>query len=279
MGPYLRQIIEFNEITNVTYVEPYAGGAGVAWDLLFREYAERVVINDLSIQIYCFWKSVFEKTEELLRLIRDTQISIEQRARQKSIFNTPEENDELAVGFSTFFLNRTNRSGILTGGVIGGKHQAGKWKLDARFNKGGLISRIERLAAYQNRVSISNLDAQEFLTDVAFQISGRSLIYLDPPYASRGQDLYQNHYDLADHTNIANLLFDCPQAEWLVSYDAVIEIDALYKQAERVDLSVSYSAQSRYRGNEWLHFSPSLRIPDGSSSSRIVPRAKISPAA
>ena len=58
-----------------------------------------------------------------------------ERKRQKKIYAQGLEAGTLGLGFSTFFLNRTNHSGILNGGMIGGKAQTGDWKLDARFNR------------------------------------------------------------------------------------------------------------------------------------------------
>lgn len=69
----------------------------------------------------------------------------------------------LTIGFSTFFLNRTNRSGILKGGVIGGKNQEGQWKLDARYNKSDLISRIQKISKNRERIDLYNMDAIDFI--------------------------------------------------------------------------------------------------------------------
>src|SRR5690606_18341775 len=132
-------LIEYNLLTDGHYVEPYAGGASVALSLLFNEYVQKIHINDYDFRIYAFWECVLNQTDELCEKIIETDVTIETWEKQKEIQQAPNNYNNLEIGFSTFFLNRTNRSGILKAGVIGGKNQNGDWKIDARFNKEDLI--------------------------------------------------------------------------------------------------------------------------------------------
>jgi len=248
-----------NELLDCEYVEPYAGGASVALALLYREYARRVHINDSDCAVHAFWHSVLHETEELCRLVSDTPITIDEWHRQQAIQDDPNAN-VLELGFSTFFLNRTNRSGIISGGVIGGKKQTGKWALDARFNKKDLIARIEKVARYRYRISLYNLDAADFIHTVLPSVQPRSMIYLDPPYFVKGQQLlYTNYYEPRDHTLIAELVRGIQQ-RWVVSYDDVPEIRDLYRDYRYLSYSLHYSAQDRYRGAEVMFFCDELDI-------------------
>jgi len=260
LASYWRELIVTNDLEGSKYVEIYAGGAGVAWPLLFEEYVSEVHINDIDIVIFSFWDTVLNHTETLCKTISDTRVDMAQWYKQKHINTHPSEHNSTDIGFSTFFLNRTNRSGIITGGVIGGKNQSGKWLLDARYNKHDLIGRIEEIAKYKHRITVTRQDAAEVIQSEITKPYDDTVIYLDPPYYSKGKGLYQNDYTADDHRQIASLVarLECP---WLVSYDATPEIFALYSQFDQLTYDLSYSAQTRYAGNEVLIYSPLLTIP------------------
>jgi len=168
----------------------------------------------------------------------------------------------LILVFSTFFLNRTNRSGIIWGGVIGGKNQDGAWKLDARFNKDDLIRRIEKIAMYRSRIRLYNLDAAELIKTVLPTLPNKTLVYLDPPYYVKGRGLYENHYLHDDHVSIAKLVKKHINHHWIVSYDHAPEIIEMYKGCPTITYGINYSAQDRYKGAEAMFFSKKLVIPD-----------------
>lgn len=258
---FVRLLFEENNLIDGHYVEPFAGGASIALGLLFNEYVFKIYINDINKSIYAFWYSVLYNTEKLCRSIFDTSVNIDEWHKQKLIQLNPEEYSRLQLGFSTFFLNRTNRSGILKGGVIGGKKQDGKWKLDARYNKIDLIKRIEKIALYKNRINIYNLNASDFIKNILFTIPDNTLIYLDPPYYLKGQDLYENHYKPNDHVSLSELVANKIKQNWIVSYDNVPEICSLYSNFRQISYNLSYSAASRYKGSEILFFCNQLSIP------------------
>ena len=264
LANFMKLVVLKNKLCNGHYIEVYAGGAGIAWPLLFEEYIQRVHINDLSRSIYAFWKAVLFTPEELCKLICDIPVTIEEWYRQREKQGNPEKHSALELAFSTFFLNRTNRSGIITGGVIGGKKQDGRWRLDTRFNKRDLIARIERIARYSKQISLYNLDAVEFITKVLPSLPKRALVYLDPPYYSKGDDLYENRYRHQDHMKVAKLLIRWTRHPWIVSYDTVPEIISLYQEYRSLRYKISYSAQTRYAGSEIMFFHPSLVIPRAS---------------
>lgn len=227
LANFIKTIYHVNNLLDGDYIEPYAGGASVALSLLFDEYARFIHINDLDYLVYAFWYSVLNLTDDLCRKIIDTPINMETWQKQKKIF-TAVDSPILDLGFSTFFLNRTNRSGILTGGVIGGKLQNTDMKLDVRFNKNDLIQRIEKIARFRNRIKLYNLDSSKFLVDVIPTLSDKAFIYLDPPYYLKGtQMLYSNYYEPNDHYNVSNIVRGLPR-KWIISYDNVPQVKNIY---------------------------------------------------
>lgn len=258
---YIKRLFEVNDLMDGTYIEPYAGGASVALTLLFSEYASRIKINDIDRSIYAFWHSVLEETEGLCRMIQDTPVTMEQWERQREVQARKQEAELLELGFSTFFLNRANRSGILSGGVIGGKNQDGKWKIDARYNKADLIERIESVAEYKDRIELTSVDAVELIKRYKCTPTEKTLCYLDPPYFVKGRDLYLNYYNYDDHRNIAQAIKKF-KGKWIISYDAVPFIKELYKDYRQEEYYLSYSAGNPAKGREIIVYSDGLIIPD-----------------
>lgn len=243
------------------YLEPYAGGAGVALDLLFNGYCKNIHINDFDVAIYNFWKSITEDTEGFLKKVVDTDVTIEEWFKQKEVLANPEIHSTLEHGFSTFFLNRTNRSGILKGGVIGGKTQSGEYKLDARFNKVDLVKRIEMIGQFAKHINVYNKDAVELLNEVDSLLPPDSLIYLDPPYYVKGQGLYRNFYMHEDHVQIRKAL-DSVKTNWIVSYDNCQEIKDIYTGYAQDDYVLNYSAYHKMKGSEVMIYGPSIKSVD-----------------
>ena len=266
---FVKLIFTENDLLDGHYVEPFAGGAGVALSLLFQEYVIHIHINDLNKSVYSFWHSVINETEELCRLINDTPVTIEEWRRQRLIQISSDAVSMLELGFSTFFLNRTNRSGIIKAGVIGGKDQTGEWKLDARFNKKDLISRIMMVANYRSKISIYNENAADFLLNTVPLLPENTLVYLDPPYYVKGKDLYENHFTHKDHESLAEIVKGSIRQRWMVSYDFVPQIAQMYSDYRQIDYLLSYSASQRYKGAELMVFDHLLSIPEVANPSKV----------
>lgn len=258
---YIKRLMEENDLCGGTYIEPYAGGANVALSLLLSKYAKRIKINDIDRSIYAFWHSALMETENLCRMIQDTDVTLETWERQHELQKNKMEVDLLELGFSTFFLNRTNRSGILNGGVIGGKAQTGKYKIDARYNKKDLIERIEVIAAQRNKIELTSMDAVAFLKRYKRLPAEKTLCYLDPPYYVKGKDLYLNYYNDSDHQTIAETIMKY-KGKWIISYDAVDFIKKLYKDYKQTEYYLSYSAGNPSKGRELMIYSDGLILPE-----------------
>ena len=258
---YVQLLIEHNLLSDGHYIEPYAGGSSVALSMLFNEYSSEIHINDIDYNIFCFWDSVLNSNNQLCDLIEKTELSIENWRVQKTIQANTQNFKRIEVGFSTFFLNRTNRSGILNAGVIGGNNQQGNWKMDARFNKSELISRIQKIGRYKDRINLYNLDAIELIRSIKNKLPRKSFYYFDPPYYKKGKELYINYYNHADHVQIASLIDSLKDSFWLVSYDNDENINKLYSKYRQQVYDLNYHAGKASIGSEILVFSDKLIIP------------------
>lgn len=262
LARFVAALIKQNGLSDGLYVEPYAGGAAVAWELLLTGVVRRVAINDVSRPVFAFWRSVLEQTDELAALIHNTPVDLASRDRLKSIFGSSDSASDLELGFAMFFLNRTHRSGILNGGVIGGREQTGKWKIDARYNKADLIRRIERIAAARRRIELTNLDAVKFVESKSAAWPSKTLVYLDPPYYEKGSQLYYDYYGDKDHLEVAKAVRSLRNVNWLVSYDDVLPIQEMYAGTPALQYTIGYSARNVLRGREAMFFSNGLVVPE-----------------
>lgn len=266
LGAWLAELLEHNGLTGGLYVEPYAGGAGAAMYLLANDHVERIAINDIDPVVHAFWWAVLNDTERLVDLVMETPVTMETWHQQREVIANAAKYDLTTLGFATFFLNRTNRSGMIKGGVIGGQKQTGKYLIDARYNKDGLAERIARIGAMRSRIQLFNVDALELLTHSELELDRHSLIYLDPPYFEKGSQLYRNHYKPEDHQRIADAVMAI-KTPWLVTYDNCDEIKRLYQQAQGVEFSLHYSThmhrpratEAMFYGNLAIHSAPQMR--------------------
>lgn len=269
-APFIASLMEKNGLVGGHYLEPYAGGAGVALELLFNDYASHVHINDLDPAVHAFWVTVTRYPDELLDLLYSTPVTMDEWYRWRSILREETQANAVERGFATLFMNRTNRSGILKGGVIGGKEQSGSYKLDARFKKDVLAARIQKIAQYAPNITVHCEDALKLLEQCDNFLPEQSLIYLDPPYYVKGRGLYRNYYQHEDHLAIAKTLQSPDFARpWVVSYDNAAEIRDMYQLSRGLSYGLNYTAQKRYVGNEVMFFSQTLRVPD-----QAIPQSK-----
>lgn len=262
-APFIAKVMAVNSVEGGHYLEPYAGGAGVALELLFHGHASHIHINDADPAVYAFWIAATQHSRELLALLESTPITIEEWFKWRSILREDCKATLIEKGFATLFMNRTNRSGILKAGVIGGQGQSGTYKLDARFKKDVIAARIKEIAKRANDISVYCDDSLRLLSQCSEFLPKKSLIYLDPPYYVKGKGLYRNYYEHDDHVAIAKTLqrkrFNW---SWVVSYDNTEEICAMYQLSQSLSYGLNYTAQRRYVGSEVMFFSQNLVIPD-----------------
>jgi len=261
---YFRSYLNCNNISTPIYAEPYCGGAGAAINLLKEHVVDKIYLNDADISIYSFWYSLKHFGSEFIKRIEETNVDLSEWNKQKEIFikgKNGQISDLLQIGFSTFFLNRCNRSGILNAGPIGGKsidsQNRASYKIDARFNKAKLIEKISNLILLSSNIEVFNLDALSFLSEIISSQNRKdqrnTFVYLDPPYYSQGSNLYLNYYQKSDHEQLRNyLISDKINFKWLLSYDNVKAIRELYKDFEMYTFYINYTAQQSKLGSELL---------------------------
>jgi DNA adenine methylase len=274
IASFIEDILLLNNLEGCTLYELYAGGAGASLNILFSGLCKKLVLNDLDYHIYAFWYSILNHTDEFLRLIYDTEINISNWDIQKEIYDKYYEYDLIEIGFSTFFLNRCNRSGILyKAGPIGGRNQTGNYNIDVRFNKTDLIKRIEQIASFRDKVEIHNLESLEMIDNIFRNNLVESFLFLDPPYYIQGERLYMSCYDDSDHVALSEKLSSNSMKNWFLTYDNCDRINELYNALRRSELSMSYTLQSKRKAKEVMVFSDSLYLPKqlsvGSKSSAL----------
>lgn len=243
--PIVKTLLENNNI-NGTYIEPFAGGAGVALQLLIDGSVNDIVINDYDKAIYSVWRAIKENHTGLIRLIENTPITVEEWRRQKKIYSTQNNKYSLQLAFATLFLNRTNYSGILSSGPIGGYEQNGKYKINVRFNKTDIIQKINSIATYREHIHIYNKDIISFVENILPKYSSNSFVYFDPPYFKKGSELYKNFFDLPDHVKLCNKITTNVGIPWLITYDNALEIIKIYQKNYNIALfDLSYGTSNR----------------------------------
>ena len=254
------QFINANQLRLSHYAEPFAGGCGLALGLLMRNYVSQIHINDIDRGIWAFWHSVLNHNREFIHRLQTTNVCMDEWYRQREIIRHPTDHEPFELGFATFFMNRTNRSGIIKAGVIGGLQQNGKYLLDCRFNKDQLARRIERIGLYNNKIHLTNLDALDFL-DAMNNHKPNTLVCIDPPYFKQGSSLYTNFYKDQDHELLAKKIHSLKKP-WILTYDNEPAIKSLYKKYRQLEFNLNYFAQTKRVGTELMVVSKDIVLPD-----------------
>lgn len=260
LSQFMSTVIKNMNFDTCTYIEPFAGGAGIALSLLLDGTVDRIVINDYDKAIYSFWRSIKEEPDELKKRIHNTPITIDEWYKQKDIY-VKSKSYSLDLAFATLFLNRTNHSGILNAGPIGGYAQDGDWKLDVRFNKDKIIDKIEKIAKHRNKITVYNKDIISLLTNYAPRFAGNQFYYFDPPYYNKGQELYKNFFNANDHKRIKDKIANEIMAPWIITYDDVDEIVKLYNNYSVKRFELTYSAANKGTATELMIFSDDKNCP------------------
>lgn len=254
LSSFVSIIIEKTNIENPIYVEPFAGGAGVALSLLMNGSVKEIVINDYDKAIYSIWRAIFDETERFIEFIETVPLTVEEWRRQKQVYINSGNRYSLELGMAAFYLNRTNRSGIISAGPIGGYEQQGNYLIDARFNRQRLIKKIRLLSKYKAQIHIYNKDVRSFINNYLNKYIDNAFVYFDPPYFNKGKELYKNYFSYKDHQEIAQLVsrLQCP---WMVTYDNVEEIIDLYSEYKCRYFDLNYSVANKGKKSEIMFLS------------------------
>jgi DNA adenine methylase len=255
----LRQLVRANDLSSGTYVEPYAGGAGAAVALLLTGAVRRIVVNDLDPAVYAFWRSVVKTPDEFAQRTREARLTVKEWKHQKHIYTSADRTDYLPLGFATFYLNRTNRSGVLNGGPIGGLDQTGPYKIDARFNKKALLERLRSIAINAGRIVVLRWDGLSVIQ--RYGERDDVLVYADPPYFEKAGSLYMNAFTTEQHEALAETLNGLERGMWLLTYDNNPAVATLYPDRRRRHYALPYSAHRVVKGRETMVFGDDLVVP------------------
>ena len=257
--PEIRAILEMNDLLGHPYAELFAGGAGLAIKLLLKGDVSSIVINDYDRAVYCMWDAIVNHVEEMCEFIDSAVLDIETWKKMRDMYQDHDGVGDFELGKAAFYLNRTNVSGILSGGVIGGLEQTGNYKMDVRFNRKTLKKKVMDIAARRGDIEVTRLDAEDFIDD---RMGDSELFaYLDPPYVQKGPGLYRSAFDEAKHRSLARKVGDA-RSKWVVTYDADKLIDDIYGDYERGDLEISYTANVKTVGKEKIILGPGLKWPE-----------------
>ena len=264
LSGFLADTIRLNGLTGCSYVEPFAGGAGAALQLLHDGVVSALHLNDADPRVHAFWVSVLAYTERFSDAILSATLTIDEWRRQREICDRADVRDPFELGFAAFYLNRCNRSGIIRGAApIGGYAQSGKWKMDARFYRDTLAERVRVIGESRDSIHVTNDDALRFLKHF-FEINVNhqsEFIYLDPPYYSNSKRLYMNVYEETDHEQLAEFMQRHVDRHWLMSYDDDPIIVNLYQACEITNLTLAYSLQRKRESQEVLIRPPCVEVP------------------
>ena len=265
LAPFLEEIILLNDLHGCSYFEPFAGGAGAALRLLREDVVSEIRINDLDPCIEAFWRAVLEEPKRFMEAITSAKLNVPEWERQRQIYRAQDARKSFELGFATFYLNRCNRSGVLSGATpIGGLRQAGKWKIDARYYRERLAERVNEIGKMAERIHVSNQDARRFLAEKLPRGRARRRVfaYLDPPYWDKGRRLYLNSYSPTDHRELARYMRNQKTLNWIVSYDDTPSVRKLYAKLDTHNLSLKYSLQRARKAQELLIAPRHVMVPE-----------------
>jgi DNA adenine methylase len=261
--PYVAAALEENRLQPDLFVEPFAGGASVALELLATARVRRIGLAERDPYVASFWHTVFFDSEWLCRQVEQVDVTLKTWQRMKST----RFRSKRAQALACLFLNRTSFNGTLHdhAGPIGGQKQAGDYKLDCRFPRARLVRRIRTCAALAEGDSVAfvrEADALDVIRDARRGFGHENVfLYLDPPFWGKASRLYRFSFTVADHTRLANALRHL-RVPYLLSYDAAPEIEQLYSGngslQQRVELL--YTATQRTAEQE-LVISNLQRLP------------------
>lgn len=263
LSKFLMKLFEYNNLENIVYAEPFSGGFGAGLELLFANKISKAIINDYDTAIYSIWYAILNETDRFIRDILTTEITIDEWQSQKGIYESLKESRGYSyeLAFATYFLNRTNVSGIITGGPIGGLNQKGKYKLDCRFNKENLAEKLTDISKWKDKIELYNLESNEFIEKVLLKYLPEEIfIFFDPPYYEQGKNLYTNFFEHEDHVDLKQKINELKDYNWILTYDFHKEIAEIYNDYNQYLYEINYSANKVRKSNELLIHSDNIKV-------------------
>jgi DNA adenine methylase len=227
--------------------EPFFGGGSIGIKFIAKNKVKNVWINDKDYGIDCLWNSVILYPKELRKMVTEFRPTVEEFYRIKEdllrVDDAKNGSWEKIVkhGFEKLAIHQISYSGLGTksGGPLGGSRQESKYKIDCRWSPKYICKKIDALHSLFSEAKVdwcSNFDFGGLIENK----DSKSLIYLDPPYFKKGNDLYQFGFSVADHERLSKLLRETEHS-WVLSYDDCEEIRDFYSWADIQEIGVNYS--------------------------------------
>ena len=259
---FIEHLLAINNIQNGTYIEAFAGGSALSIKLLAENKVNNIWINDYDKSIFSVWYAILNTPEQLIDRITRVPFDYQTGSIHSDKYNVDYWNEirflylqnnnnaySIDNAFATLFLNRTNRSGIITGGPIGGTTQLNT-KIYARFNKNTLIKKINLIHSLKDKIRLTQLDALKFIPTIRQETDAdRTFIFFDPPYYKQGSNLYFSSFNHEDHSAMAKNILGLDDYKWITTYDNVAAIRDIYADSEqRFEYDIRYTANNAKRG-------------------------------
>ncbi len=254
LAPYVAATLAENDLRPNVFVEPYAGGASVALELLHFDLVDKVVLGDQDALITSFWQTVVSDVDWLCEQVEQISLDLALWERMK----VGRFRSRRSMALACLYLNRTSFNGSLhpSAGPIGGKAQVSEYAIGCRFPRERLIQRLRACAAMGDRIEVAApQDAMRTLRetrDRAHRDERSVFFYLDPPFWSKSDKLYRRSFTELDHEHLADALHWVSDP-FLLSYDPAPEVVELYKghrAATTALIELLYTGSARSAGRE-----------------------------
>lgn len=252
--PYVASALVANDLKPGLFTEPFSGGASVSLELLHAELVDRIGISDSDPMVAAFWETVFEDADWLCKKIETIPVTLEGWTRFKRGRFTARR----WLALACLFLNRTSFNGSLNrrAGPIGGHKQESDYRLDCRFPRERLISRVracERLAPSVDFVRCEDAGkVVAYARKRAREQGWTTFFYFDPPFWAKSDRLYRLSFQEWQHEELAESLRWLTDS-WLLSYDPAPEVAKLYEEhrgVQSAQIELFYTAARRSAGHE-----------------------------
>lgn len=260
---YLERILAYNNLVPKVLVEPFVGGGSIFLNFLSRHDNSKAIIADKDELIFSFWKVLFSEPDYLIKFIKKAKVNLKTFDKYRYVASYPSKFNRRKLAEACLFLNRTSFSGILnnSAGPIGGRAQKSIYKIDCRFGRENLIKKIQEISGFRERVVILPCEWEEALKYAAQNHKKeRLLFYFDPPFYRKADQLYRYYFNCKAHTKLRDKLLKLKQP-WLLSYDRAKEIQNLYSDFARINVSMPYSINSPAKRLEKEFIITPLKLP------------------